>query len=205
MRQERNAWELDAEIHEMELDRSYRELPARMAYWGGRYADAYEAFRRAENNRELVFAQVCMELREQMRDNGLKPTDTAVKEATLRDPRVQDAIMEEIDAEASKERMRAACEAMRTKKDMLVSLGAHVRAQMDAVPFTRQEQANEWRARQLESTAGSSQNLDHEERTDEQHTPTTKSPSRPRSPSAPGTGSATSAAPRRAPPRAAGR
>jgi hypothetical protein len=62
-----------------------------------------------------------------------------VESAVEMDQRNFDAKMRAIEAEVDEKRLRGVLDAVRTKRDMLISLGAHVRIEMEHDPVIREE------------------------------------------------------------------
>ena len=123
-------------IHE-----EYVRISADLAYWNSRYASACEAHLRAKIDAERVEARQQLVVRERLLDAGAKATEANVAAAVALDPQVVLAIDARIAAESEKIRLAGACEAVRSKREMLVSLGAHMRAEMGGDPVLRERYA----------------------------------------------------------------
>lgn len=67
------------------------------------------------------------------------PTVDDLRAMTDQHPEVRAAVEAELMAEAEYQYMRGVLEALRTKREMLVSLGAHIRAEMSVNPNMREE------------------------------------------------------------------
>lgn len=133
------------------LEEEFRRLPAELAYWNAKYAAAYRALALAEAHRRSVTSRTHLEMRERLKSVTEEELAKTPK-AKLRQPTVGDieALVEgdelvilarraELEAECEKVRIQGAVEAVRTKKDMLVSLGAHIRAEMEGDPVLREQ------------------------------------------------------------------
>jgi len=114
-------------------------LPADLAHWNARFADAYEAFLEADLAFDKMESRLAVEHREELLAMGSKATEAAVREAVQTDPRWSQARMARIDAEVDKVRARGVVDAILAKKDMLISLGAHVRQEIDNNPTLREQ------------------------------------------------------------------
>lgn len=124
------------EIDPLGLQEEYVRLPADLAYQSSRYAQAYREAARAKSARKRLGALLAIEHRARLQLDG-RATEAMVEAAVETDPRMQTAEDREIDAEVERQRLYGIVDAVRAKKDMLVSIGAHVRAEMGADPTVR--------------------------------------------------------------------
>lgn len=124
----------------------YVRLPSDLAYWNQRHSDALKAHLRAKIELDRVEAMVYLEKREGGVD-GKRLTVDGVNAAVAVDPRVLSAREAAVLAEVEKSRLHGVVSAVGAKKDMLVSLGAHVRQEMDGDPVVRAAHAG-FRAQQ---------------------------------------------------------
>lgn len=137
-------WECLA-IEPLVLTEEYVRLPSDVAYWNERYASVYKHWLEMKARRERVLAERSEELRKTLKfkkqadvaDSSGRVTIAEVESAVARDPAYQAARDKEIAAEAEKVRLFGVLDALRTKRDMLVSLGAHMRAEMSSGISTR--------------------------------------------------------------------
>jgi hypothetical protein len=133
---------LSVAIEPLALQEEYVRLPSDMAHWGARYARAFKAWKLAALAEERVEAELHLEHRERLAmlggGEGKKgPTVDAVKSAVVNDQRYHDAHYRTIEAEVEKLRVQGTLEAVRAKREMLVSLGAQLRAEMQSDPRVR--------------------------------------------------------------------
>lgn len=129
-----------AKIDPLQLNDEYIRLPADLAHWNARLAEATEAQLEAELVFERTEAKLFIGWREQLAmEAGAKVTESTVKERVHDDPRYADARMKMIEAEVALKRVRGVVDAIGAKKEMLISLGAHVRKEMDGSPAVRQQ------------------------------------------------------------------
>lgn len=129
-------------IEPMALEEEFVRLPADLAYWNERYSMANRTFLRAKIDRERTEARLTIQLREELAKTmpeGKKPTVDAVGAAVKDHADMNAARNAEIDAEIEKARLYGVLDAVRAKKDMLVSIGAHHRAEMAGDPRIREE------------------------------------------------------------------
>lgn len=112
-------------------------LPADMAFWGERYAEAVKAYLVAEHECKVVRAQVRLATRELGSLDGRKLTEADVDAKVETDERYRQAKLAEIEAEAAKLAAKVKLDAVATKRDMCISLGAHIRAEMSPTSLNR--------------------------------------------------------------------
>lgn len=149
------------DIEPLALEEEYVRVPSDLAYWNGQFADAVRALSQAKFAREQTYARRRIELREELmaaahdvyeaaRDAAeteaekkkvrLKsPTVDDIDSAVVSDPEYAEAKQAEIEAESRKARMYGVVDAVRTKRDMLVQMGADRRVEMQGDPILRQE------------------------------------------------------------------
>lgn len=132
---------LSVAIEPLALQEEFVRLPADMAHWGARYAQAFRAWKLAALAEERVEAELHVEHRERMAmanpDGKKGPTVDAVNSAVVNDQRYHDAHYRTIEAEVEKLRVQGTLEAVRAKREMLISLGAQLRAEMQSDPRVR--------------------------------------------------------------------
>jgi hypothetical protein len=121
---------VDIDLDDMTSE--YAAMGHNLAVWGQTHATANEAFARAKFAREQVWARKRMEIRETQEAAGKKLTEGSLDALIVVDPDYEEVKFAEIEAEAEVGRLRAAVDALRAKKDMLVSIGATQRAEMAA-------------------------------------------------------------------------
>jgi len=117
------------EIDDGQIKAEFIRLPADMAYWNARYADAIRDHLRAKHECEKTEARCYGEHRERL-ELERKVTEKKIESAVTQDPSVIAAREAEIEAEAERARLRGVVEAISTKRDMLMSLGAYIREEM---------------------------------------------------------------------------
>jgi hypothetical protein len=130
------------QIEPMALQEEYVRIAPDIAYWNARYSKALEMFLRSKIDLDTTEARQYIAHRERMLNAGAKVTKAQIEAAVTTDQQVIEARMLLVAAEVEKNRLNGVCEAVRTKRDMLVSLGAHVRAEMQGDPSLRTESAD---------------------------------------------------------------
>jgi hypothetical protein len=124
-------------IDHSNLDAEFVSLPADLAYWSARYADVYQHFLEKKFVRETVHARLYEAHQARLLSFGNRkaPTIAEIEGQIATDDEYQEAMAAEIAAEASKVRIYGYLDAIRAKRDMLISLGAKERALMNADPM----------------------------------------------------------------------
>lgn len=124
-------------IDPLRLQEAFANIPAELAYWNEQYAEALRKQLHAKIEKDRLSAQIFFEKRVELKESDIRPTEAVLKAAVESDARYNVARSEEADAHAEAIRLKGVAEAVRTKRDMLVSLGAHVRAEMDGDPHIK--------------------------------------------------------------------
>jgi hypothetical protein len=112
-------------------------VPADLAYWGRKYADAVKAALVAEHDRKVTYAEERLRVRALAQAGNVKLTEADVEATVERSPPCRAAKLAEIEAEAGKVGARVALDAVSAKRDMVMSLGAHIRAEMSPTQLNR--------------------------------------------------------------------
>ena len=120
-------------IDALQLAEEFTEVSSQLSYWNEQYAEALRTQLVAKIHRERTHALVYLQKRESMG----KVTEATLSAAIEIDPRYVVAVDTEAQATADCMKMRGRAEAVKTKRDMLVSLGAHMRAEMGGDPSIR--------------------------------------------------------------------
>lgn len=126
-------------IEPLALESEYVRISSDQAYWNAKLADAFKAYERAKLNRKRLEALLQLQYREELSQSG-KVTEKVIESHVSCDPRMHTAEDEELNAEVELVQMKGVCEAVRAKREMLVSFGAHVRAEMQGDPVVRNNQ-----------------------------------------------------------------
>lgn len=140
--QEAEAWQSglgQAELLACSIDRTrlgdeFIELSGHLAFWGDRYADAQVAKMRAELGVKKLKGKIYLQLRAS-KDKGDTEASLAARVET--DQLVQEAEDLALIKTGQALKLKSLIEAIRMKGDMLVSLGAHQRAELKGDPMLR--------------------------------------------------------------------
>lgn len=130
------------EIDPVDLNREFCELAPRLAFWNAQLAEATKKSMIAKAEWDAEAARKLLESREEARlDPKSKVTVDEINAKVLLDDEVSDAHAVWIEAEAERVRLRGVVEAVLCKRDMLQSLGAKLRAEMQGDPVLRSQMA----------------------------------------------------------------
>jgi hypothetical protein len=125
-------------IDPLQLNEAFTRLPAELAYATQRASEALSAHLHADLDLDRAVARLSIEWRETLEDMGDKrPTEAQVKAKVESDQRYIDARVAAIEAEVALAKAKGIAEAVRAKRDMVVSLGAAVRAELEGQPSLR--------------------------------------------------------------------
>lgn len=119
---------IDFTIDAESVKDEYTRVPSFIATLNAVYAQALKKAILAKFNRDRVFATISVEIAESA---VKKPAEAQIKNMVLLDDRYVAAIHAYANAEEQKSLAAGRAQAMIAKKDMLVSLGAHVRKEFD--------------------------------------------------------------------------
>ena len=129
-------------INAVNIDEHFRSVPAELAYYNARFADASEAYLTAKMMVERNRAKSYKDAVYRLEGSGKKSTVAAIEAELQLDLEYQCAREAYVHAEAEKVRAKGLVEVVHAKKDMLVSLGAHIRSEMSD-PVIRREVAEQ--------------------------------------------------------------
>jgi hypothetical protein len=124
-------------IDPLSLQDEYIRLPADYAFFNEVYRKKLEAHLLAEAEMKRIFAGQMMVASERVMPNGKSPTVDQQKALVESSEEYVEAKREAIGAEVDMVEARGVLEAIRTKREMLVSLGATVRQEMQHDPAVR--------------------------------------------------------------------
>lgn len=126
------------------LEEEFIRVPADIAYWNERHSVALRQHLEAKIERERIQGELLTdpEFAEELEARlGKKPTVDQLKGGMTTSRRYITARLAEASAEAERARLRGCVEAVASKRDMLISLGAHVRLEMQHDPVLRSRMA----------------------------------------------------------------
>lgn len=126
------------QVYPEALQEEYVRIPADLAYWNARNSAANRNHLVTKMNRERTVARLQIETRAAFEVAGKKATEALVDATVTMSDEYGVARMAEIEAEVEKAKLSGVVDAIRAKRDMLISLGAHVRAEMQGDPSLRE-------------------------------------------------------------------
>lgn len=131
-------------LDDFALDEEMRRAPADIAYWNERYARAHKAHLLAKLEEDRTRARRRMEIKAlaEAGPKGKAPTVEDMKAAVEADSEVYDATVRAIEAEVEKVRLRGVVDAVSAKIEMVRSLGAKLRIEMQNDPAVREQHSN---------------------------------------------------------------
>lgn len=127
------------QIDPLALDDGFTKIAAQLATFNERYYSALRKHLAAKATVDRKWAQLYIAIREEMNDAGEKVTEAQLKAQIEAHDDYFHARMVAVDAEADKARLWGVLDALRAKKDALISLGANARAEMSGAPSIRGE------------------------------------------------------------------
>lgn len=122
------------EVFEIDIDQLSNEFSKQAslyAYFAALTVRAEDALFRAENFKDKTYATAELYYREDAENNNRKITEAAVKSMVMTDAEYQDAVMAESSARYDLKAIKMIVTALEQRAEMLISLGAHVRAELD--------------------------------------------------------------------------
>ena len=127
--------QIESQIDTTNLEAEFTQLPALLAYHNERYADAFRVYLMARETRKQAEANAA----QGARIANPKATVGAIEAEVDLSEDVHNARLQEIAAEADKARLFGRVDALRARKECLISLGAHIRAtELSGDPVIRQ-------------------------------------------------------------------
>ena len=132
------------------IEEHFSRLPGDLARYNELYAQALRKHLRAKRTLDKEWARIYLETRE----GGEKMSEATLKARVEIDDDYQAARMAAIEAEVDKARIGGIVEAIRAKKDALISIGAGIRAEMSGSPSIRERHRG---ARDVEESRGTNE------------------------------------------------
>lgn len=125
------------------IDDDMRRISGDLAYWNSKYADVNKELLLLKVEMDRLAGMLYLEHRESLELMKGKVTEGMVKSAVDTDERWHDMRIQVVEAEAEKIRIRGICDAVCTKKDMLQSIGAKLRIEMQGDAIVREAAASQ--------------------------------------------------------------
>lgn len=129
------------------ISEEFARVAVDLAYWNAVYAEKMREHREAELTQKRTKAMLYIKHRTILTETNGKTTEAQVDAAVLLDEDMVVADTNLITAEVEMTKARGTLDAVRAKREMVVSLGAHLRAEMAGDPVLRAQLANSHAAR----------------------------------------------------------
>lgn len=113
-----------------QITEHFISVPAELAYFNERYAETVRGQLEAKSACDNARATAYCTIKTEYEEEGKKITEAALSAQIELDPAYTEAKIAFVDAETKKQQARGRVEAVHAKKDMLISLGAHLRAEL---------------------------------------------------------------------------
>ncbi len=128
-------------IEPLAIQEEYVRLPADLAYWNAKYAEAQREFLMSKVDLDVLERELYPVVRQELETSGQRVTEKMIEAGIGQSSLWTEAKQRVARADADKAKMYGVLDAVRTKRDMLVSLGAHLRAEMEHDPTLRAHSA----------------------------------------------------------------
>lgn len=129
------------------ISEEFARVALDLAYWNAQYADRLREYRMAEDTVKRTKALLYIKHRTLLTEANGKTTEAQIDAAVNVDPAMVEADLQLINTEVEREKARGVLDAVRAKREMVVSLGAHLRAEMGSDSMLRNQLANTRAAR----------------------------------------------------------
>lgn len=130
------------EIDPLRIQEHYVSIAAQYAFWSHKFADAERIRDLTKVEEARVRGTLELKHRQDMLDAGAKPTESQIAARVNLDPTLFDITTELVEASFHVTRLKGVLQALSIKNQSLMSLGAHVRQEMQGDPLLRQQARN---------------------------------------------------------------
>jgi hypothetical protein len=120
-------------IDQTNLQDEYQRIAADYAYWSEKCSVSQQTYLLRKMERQRMWAQTKIELRETLTMQGERVTEARLDTETEVNDEYCAAKEMEIIAEVDYTKLKGYLEAIKTKREMLISLGAHMRQEMKTI------------------------------------------------------------------------
>lgn len=122
------------------ISEEYARLSADYAYWNEKFARANRAHLEAEWQEEKIEARLYLKHKEPAGEAKKVPTEKAVESAVKMDPLYEEAHLRTIEHQHERDYLRGVLQNLRLKAEMLVSMGATMRQEIQGDLRMRERQ-----------------------------------------------------------------
>lgn len=130
---------MTTDIDILDLQTEFVRLPGELARQNEEVADCMRVYLQCKRNKEALHSALYLRFRESHSSETKRVTEAFVEALIDNDPLYAKACGDLIEAEVDLKRAQGRAEALRAKKDALVSIGAHMRAEMSHLSIRRDE------------------------------------------------------------------
>jgi hypothetical protein len=117
-------------VNEDDLTREFAQQASTYAYFASLCALAEHSAAVAEAKKEQEYSLADLAIRKKFEHNGQKSTEAQIRSSVLADVKYSKAAGTAMDAEGDYKMLKAVVRALEQRAEMLISLGAHLRAEM---------------------------------------------------------------------------
>lgn len=139
-------------VDDLDINSEYKRIPTDIAYWNILASKALRAQLRADMELDRTISRLRIEHRAKLELVSAKVTESMVDAAVEQDADLETAKLDAIEAKVNLARIRGISSAVTAKKDILQSLGANFRAEMEGSPLLRDQSS--YRRRVASETEG---------------------------------------------------
>lgn len=126
-------------IEPLAIQEEYVRLPSDLAYWNARYAEAQKELQIAKVELDVLERELYAVVRNELEQGAKRVTEKMIEAGMGQSSVWVEAKKRVADAEGDRAKMYGILDAVRTKKEMLISLGAHLRIEMAGDPVLREQ------------------------------------------------------------------
>lgn len=126
-------------IEPLAIQEEYVRIPSDLAYWNAQYAKAQREALVAKVNLDVLERELYAVIRGELEAGGARVTEKTIDAGIGRSEAWVEAKHHLAESEAEKAKLYGYLDAVRTKREMLISLGAHLRIEMQGDIRLREE------------------------------------------------------------------
>ncbi len=121
-------------VDEMNIRGEYIRLSGDLAYWSAQLAEAKRVSLMTKVDVDRTRSALAIHYRHSLSSSGTRVTEAMIDQSVTTDPKLVAKEDANIEAEVQKARIAGVVVAIEAKKDMLISLGAHIRKENEPGP-----------------------------------------------------------------------
>lgn len=119
-------------VNRDDLNSEFVRLSADLAYWGEQLAEAEHEYSMAKLASEKLTAEAFVRYKEHLQSTQGRTTDSSVNAMVTKDHRIVASKTNLLTKTHERNRLKSVVESIRAKKEMIISLGAQMRAEMQS-------------------------------------------------------------------------